>query len=198
MEQAQQEHLYDNINTNQQPLQGSWTSEEPYPPVATHGHVLSPWRYNDLQAIPQSLPPVPPQADPQPQIESGFSQNLHWIPQSLPPVPPQADPQPQIESGFGQAVNDLHWQQSIPQPLPPAPLQANPQPQIESGFSQAVNAPSNQGVTLEKVHPTQGPTAGGVEIWVAGRNFYGPLYVRFGDRSAPVAAVGVQSPSFIK
>ena len=139
MEPEQQLPLHDNPSTNQQPLQGSWTSEEPYPPVATHGHVLSPWRYNDL-----------------------------------------------------------HWQQGIPQPLPPVPPQANPQPQIESGFSQAVNAPSNQGVTLEKVHPTQGPTAGGIEIWIAGRNFYGPLYVRFGDRSAPVVAVGVQSPSFIK
>ena len=49
---------------------------------------------------------------------------------------------------------------------------------------------------IERINPSQGPTAGRPDIWISGSNFptgLMPLYVRFGDNFAH--AVGVRSPS---
>jgi len=54
-----------------------------------------------------------------------------------------------------------------------------------------------QNLVIERINPSQGPTAGGPEIWISGSNFptrLMPLFVRFGDNFA--RAVGVRSPSF--
>jgi len=50
-------------------------------------------------------------------------------------------------------------------------------------------------VVIERINPSQGPTAGGPEIWITGSNFpthLKPLYARFGDNFAHV--VGVRPP----
>ena len=52
-----------------------------------------------------------------------------------------------------------------------------------------------QDIVVDMVNPKQGPTTGGLEIWVSGWNFpsdLGPLYVRFGDK--PACVVSVLSP----
>ena len=65
---------------------------------------------------------------------------------------------------------------------------------------QTVNAADDetadgQGVVVDMVNPKQGPTTGGLEVWVSGWNFptdLGPLYVRFGGN--PACVVSVLSP----
>ena len=90
-------------------------------------------------------------------------------------------------------MNDFH-------PAPPAEA-VMPSHQ----YHQTVNTPSGEetadgrNLVIESINPSQGPTAGGPEIWISGSNFPTgliPLYAKFGDNFAYV--VGVRPPSFGK